>query len=104
MITFLLGVSATVVVGILIWLIIGSVKVSKKVKSLDEEMRNVWMDIESRYNSIERDRQSMQEFTDRRIDGTISYIDSRLDKTVASIERDYIKKKDRLDNSISYNG
>ena len=104
MITFLLGVSATVVVGILVWLTIGAVKVSKKVKSLDEEMRNVWMDIESRYNSIERDRHTIQEITDRRIDGTISYIDSRLDKTVSSIERDFIKKKDRLDNSISYNG
>ena len=104
MITFLLGVSATVVVGILVWLTIDAVKVSKKVKSLDEEMRNVWADIESRYNSIERDRHTMQELTDRRIDGAISYIDSRLDKTVSSIERDFIKKKDRLDNSISYNG
>jgi len=104
MITFLLGVSATVVVGILVWLTIGAIKVSKKVKSLDEEMRNVWADIESRYNSIERDRHTMQELTDRRIDGAISYIDSRLDKTVSSIERDFIKKKDRLDNSISYNG
>ena len=104
MITFLLGVSATVVVGILVWLTIGAIKVSKKVKSLDEEMRNVWMDIESRYNSIERDRHTIQEITDRRIDGTISYIDSRLDKTLSGIERDFVKKKDRLDNSISYNG
>jgi hypothetical protein len=102
MITFLLGVSATVVVGILVWLTIGAIKVSKKVKSLDEEMRNVWMDIESRYNSIERDRHSLQEVTDRRIDNNISYVDSRLDKLINEINNKFITKKDKLDNTVNY--
>lgn len=102
MITFLLGVSATVVVGILVWLTIGTIKVSKKVKSIEEEMRNVWMDIESRYNSIERDRHDLQEVTDRRIDSNISYIDSRLDKLINEISNKFITKKDKLDNTVNY--
>jgi len=102
MITFLLGVSATVVVGILVWLTIGAVKVSKKVKSLDEEMRNVWMDIESRYNSIERDRHTLQEATDRRIDSVISYTDSRLDKLINDINNKFVSKKDKFDNTVNY--
>jgi|688.fasta_scaffold01094_26 hypothetical protein len=102
MITFLLGVSATVVVGILVWLTIGAIKVSKKVKSIEEEMRNVWMDIESRYNSIERDRHDLQEVTDRRIDNNISYIDSRLDKLINEISNKFITKKDKLDNTVNY--
>jgi uncharacterized protein YoxC len=102
MITFLLGVSATVVVGILVWLTIGAIKVSKKVKSIEEEMRNVWMDIESRYNSIERDRHDLQEVTDRRIDNNISYIDSRLDELINEISNKFITKKDKLDNTVNY--
>ena len=102
MITFLLGVSATVVVGILVWLIIGTVKVSKKVKSMEEEMKHIWMDIESRYNSIERDRHDLQEATDRRIDGVISYTDSRLDKLINEINNKFITKKDKLDNTVNY--
>jgi hypothetical protein len=102
MITFLLGVSATIVVGMLVWLTIGAIKVSKKVKSLDEEMRNVWMDIESRYNSIERDRHSLQEATDRRIDGNISYTDSRFDKLINDINNKFVSKKDKFDNTVNY--
>ena len=102
MITFLLGVSATVVVGILVWLTIGAVKVSKKVKSMEEEMKHIWMDIESRYNSIERDRHDLQEATDRRIDNNISYIDSRLDKLINEISNKFITKKDKLDNTVNY--
>ena len=102
MITFLLGVSATVIVGILVWLIIGTVKVSKKVKSMEEEMKHIWMDIESRYNSIERDRHDLQEATDRRIDGVISYTDSRLDKLINEISNKFITKKDKLDNTVNY--
>ena len=100
--TFILGVSATVVVGILVWLIIGTVKVSKKVKSMEEEMKHIWMDIESRYNSIERDRHDLQEATDRRIDGVISYTDSRLDKLINEISNKFITKKDKLDNTVNY--
>lgn len=102
MITFLLGVSATVVVGILVWLTIGAIKVSKKVKSMEEEMKHVWMDIESRYNSIERDRQMSQEATDRRIDETFSHTDSRLDKLINEIYSKFITKKDKLENTVNY--
>jgi hypothetical protein len=103
MITFLLGVSAAVVVGILVWLIIGAIKVSKKVKSIEEEMKIIWRDIESRYDSTERDRHTLQESTDRRIDGTISYIDSRLDKLINEVNSKFVTKKDKFDNTVNYN-
>lgn len=103
MITFLLGVLATVVVGMLVWLTIGAIKVSRKVKSMEEEMKHIWMDVESRYNSIERDRHALQEATDRRIDNTISYIDSRLDKLINEVSSKFVTKKDKFDNTVNYN-
>jgi hypothetical protein len=103
MMTFTLGVSAAVVVGILIWLVISNIKLNKQVELHESTISNIWSDIENRYNSIERDRIDMQRITDQRIDNTISYVDSRFDKFANTIERDYIKKKDRLDNTIGYN-
>lgn len=103
MITFTLGVLATTTVGILIWLTVSMIKLSKWVKSTTEEKQHIWSDIEHRHNSVEREQQTIHELTDRRIDGVISYVDSRFDKMYNSIEQNYIKKKDRLDNSIDYN-
>ena len=36
----------------------------------------------------------------RRIDGTHSYIDSRFDKLVNHIERDYVTKKNKIEKEI----
>jgi hypothetical protein len=38
-----------------------------------------------------------------RVDDNYSYTDSRLDKMANMIERDYVTKKNKLDNSIDYN-
>ena len=103
MITFILGVSATVMVGILIWLGINNIKLNKWVKSHESTISSIWSDIEHRYNSSERDRYEMQRTIDQRIDSIFSHTDSRFDKLSNAIERDYIKKKDRLDNTIGYN-
>ncbi len=80
MITFLLGVSATLLVGILVWLIIDIVKMLKKVKSLEQENQLQWRDIEERYNSIERKIDQAIDLVERRIDENYSYTDSRFDK------------------------
>ena len=78
--TFLLGVSATVLVGILVWLIINIVKTLKKVKSLEEQERGIWATIDAKYDSIERKIDQAIDLVQRRIDENYSYTDSRFDK------------------------
>lgn len=80
MTTFLSGVSATLLVGILIWLIFSVIEMLKKVKSLEQENQHQWRDIEERYNSIERKIDQAIEIVNRRIDENYSYTDSRFDK------------------------
>ena len=80
MITFFAGVSATVLVGILVWLIIDVVKMLKKVKSLEEAERNIIMTIDLKYDAIERKLDEAIDILNRRIDDNYSYTDSRFDK------------------------
>ena len=80
MITFLLGVSATLLVGILVWLIIDIIKMLKKVKSLEEQERDIWATIDAKYDSIERKIDQAIDLVQRRIDENYSYTDSRFDK------------------------
>ena len=80
MITFLLGVSATVLVGILVWLIINIVKMLKKVKSLEQQNQSLWREIQDKYDSIERKLDQAIDLVERRIDENYSYTDSRFDK------------------------
>jgi predicted Holliday junction resolvase-like endonuclease len=80
MTTFLSGVSATLLVGILIWLIFSVIEMLKRVKSLEQENQHQWRDIEERYNSIERKIDQAIEIVNRRIDENYSYTDSRFDK------------------------
>ena len=87
--TFLLGVSATVLVGILVWLIINIVKMLKKVKSLEQQNQSLWREIQDRYDSIERKLDQAIDLVERRIDENYSYTDSRFDK----LENKLTKKK-----------
>jgi hypothetical protein len=80
MITFFAGVSATVLVGILVWLIIDVVRMLKKVKSLEEAERNIIMTIDLKYDAIERKLDEAIDILNRRIDDNYSYTDSRFDK------------------------
>jgi len=101
--TFILGVSATVVVGMLVWFTIDTIKQLKRIKQLEIENSAQWAEIEQRCNSIERMLDQMIKEVNSRVDENYSYTDSRFDKMANTIERDYIKKKDRLDNTIGYN-
>jgi predicted Holliday junction resolvase-like endonuclease len=87
--TFLLGVSATVLVGILVWLIINIVKMLKKVKSLEQQNQSLWREIQDKYDSIERKLDQAIDLVERRIDENYSYTDSRFDK----LENKLTKKK-----------
>jgi hypothetical protein len=101
--TFILGVSAAIVVGILVWLVINNIKLNKRVKLIEKEKEQIWLEIQGRCDSIERDRKEMQRLTDHRIDGVISYTDSRFDKFANFIDRNYVSKIDKASNTISYN-
>jgi len=103
MITFTLGALAAVAVGVLIWLVVSVIGSLKRVKSLEEENIVQWRDIEERYNSIERKLDEAIDIISRRIDENYSYTDSRFDKFANIIERDYVTKKNKLDNTIGYN-
>lgn len=103
MITFILGVSAAIVVGILVWSAIEINRSNKRIKLIEEEKSHIWSEIENRCNSIERTLVDIERELNRRVDDNYSYTDSRFDKFANTIDRDYIKKKDRLDNTIGYN-
>jgi hypothetical protein len=103
MITFTLGVLAAIVVGMLVWLTIDAVKSSKKIKQLEKEKENLWLEIQHRCDSIERDISENTQTINRRVDDNYSYTDSRFDKLVNTIERNYVSKVDKTSNTISYN-
>ena len=103
MITFILGISAAIVVGMLVWFAIDTIKSSKRIKQLEKQNEQVWLEIQHRCDSIERTLDEMIRDVNNRVDTNFSYTDSRFDKFANVIERDYIKKKDRLDNTIGYN-
>ena len=103
MITFILGVSAAIVVGILVWLTIDAIKSSKRIKQLEKQNEQVWLEIQHRCDSIERTLDEMIRNVNNRVDENYKYIDSRFDKFVNVIERDYVSKIDKASNTISYN-
>ena len=94
--TFLLGVSATLLVGILVWLIIDIIRVYIKVKSLEKETELQWREIDNRYQSIERKLDEAIDLVGRRIDENYSYTDSRFDKLETKLT-----KKDKIYESLN---
>jgi len=97
MITFLAGVSAAVLVGILTWLIFDTIRLLKRAKSLEHETENQWRAIDERYNSIERKLDEAIEIVSRRIDENYSYTDSRFDK----LENKLTNKKEKIYESLN---
>jgi hypothetical protein len=102
MITFISGALAAVAVGVTVWLVIGIIKMAKQVKRLEEQKSQLWLEIQNRCDSIERDlNMAIHELSDRN-DSAISYTDSRLDKLANHIKSEYVTKRNRLDNTIDY--
>jgi hypothetical protein len=103
MITFTLGISAAIVVGMLVWFTIDTIKSTKRIKQLEQEKENLWREIEGRCDSIERTLDDMIREANIRIDNEHNYTNSRFDKFANVVDRDYVKKKNKLDNTIDYN-
>jgi len=103
MITFILGLSAAIVVGMLVWFTVAAIKSAKQIKQLEKQKEQLWSEIENRCNSIERMLDDMIRDTDNRLVSEHNYTNSRFDKFANVVDRDYVKKKNKLDNTIDYN-
>jgi hypothetical protein len=103
MITFTLGISAAIVVGMLVWFTVAAIKSAKQIKQLEKQKEQLWSEIENRCNSIERMLDDMIRDTDNRLVSEHNYTNSRFDKFANVVDRDYVKKKNKLDNTIDYN-
>jgi len=103
MITFILGASAAVTVGVIVWLIISVIKMDKQVKQNEEQIKKVWLEIQHRCDSIERNLDASINELIGRIDRSYQHTDSRIDKVINHIEREYVTKKNKMDNTIDYN-
>ena len=103
MITFILGLSAAIVVGMFVWFTVDTIKSTKQIKQLEKQKEQLWSEIENRCNSIERMLDDMIRDVNTRVDSEHNYTNSRFDKFANVVDRDYIKKKNKLDNTIDYN-
>lgn len=103
MIIFISGILAALVVGIIVWLVVGIIKMSKQVKQLEEQKQKLWLEIQVRCDSIERELNEAINKSNRGVERALSYTDSRLDKLNRAIEQEYVSKKNKLDNTIDYN-
>jgi hypothetical protein len=103
MITFILGVSAAIVVGILVWLVGSTLGSLCRIQKLEKQNEQVWLEIQHRCDSIERTLDEMIRNVNNRVDENYKYTDSRFDKFANVIERDYVSKIDKASNTISYN-
>ena len=103
MITFILGLSAAIVVGMFVWFTVDTIKTTKRIKQLEKQKEQLWSEIENRCNSIERMLDDMIRDVNTRVDSEHNYTNSRFDKFANVVDRDYIKKKNKLDNTIDYN-
>jgi hypothetical protein len=103
MITFTLGISAAMVVGMLVWFTVDTIKSTKRIKQLEEQKSILWREIEGRCDSIERTLDDMIRDVNNRVDSEHNYVNSRFDKFANVVDRDYVKKKNKLDNTIDYN-
>jgi hypothetical protein len=103
MITFTLGASVAIAVGAIVWLVVSIIKMSKQVKHLEKQKEQLWLEIQGRCDSIERMLGELERELSQRNDENFRYVDSRLDKMYNHIERDYVTKKNRLENTIDYN-
>jgi uncharacterized protein YoxC len=100
--TFILGVSAAIVVGMFVWFTLDTIKSLKRIKQLENETTNLYREINERFDIINRQLDQLVTDVNLRIDDNYRYTDSRLDKMANVIERDYVTKKNKLDNTINY--
>jgi hypothetical protein len=80
MITFALGVSATILVGMLVWFTVDILKMLKKIKHLERLSQSNYSYVESRLDGIIHLLDQIKSELNKRVDENYSYTDSRFDK------------------------
>ena len=78
--TFILGVSAAIVVGMFVWFTLDTIKSLKRVKQLENETTNLYREINERFDIINRQLDQLITDMNLRVDDNYRYTDSRLDK------------------------
>lgn len=101
--SFVLGMLVVIVIAIVVIAIMGFVKARKTEASLKELEDIMSKNIEIIYNNIHTTYEKLDKNIQESHRTLSSSTDSRFDKLYNTIERDYITKKNKLDNSIDYN-
>jgi predicted PurR-regulated permease PerM len=102
-ISFVLGMSTVAVIAITIVAVIGFVKAKKTEERLGHLENDLSRHIDQIYDTISKNHDQVNNNITDSYRSLISNTDSRFDKLINTIERDYITKKNKLDNSINYN-
>ena len=102
-IAFVLGMSVAVVIGLAVVAVIGFVKAIKTEKALNEQMKEVYLEIDNRITNIERMLNEMIVQLNRRIDETQREEELERDKLIRNyIEGDEFlhKRMDEISSQI----
>lgn len=101
--SFVLGMSTVAVIAIAVVAVLGFVKARKIEEEQKIAQDNFSRDLAHVYEVIGKNYDSLDRSIHESYRSLSSNTDSRFDKLVHMIERDYITKKDKLNNSIDYN-
>jgi predicted PurR-regulated permease PerM len=101
--SFVLGMSTVAVIAIAIVAVVGFVKAKKTEERLTNLENELSRNIAEIYNSIGEVNTQLNNNISDAYRTLTSNSDSRFDKLINTLERDYITKKNKLDNSIDYN-
>jgi predicted PurR-regulated permease PerM len=101
--SFVLGMSTVAVIAIAVVAVVGFVKAKKTEERLTNLENELSRNIAEIYNSIGEVNTQLNNNISDAYRTLTSNTDSRFDKLINTLERDYITKKNKLDNSIDYN-
>jgi predicted PurR-regulated permease PerM len=101
--SFVLGMSTVAVIAIAVVAVVGFVKAKKTEERLTNLENELNRNIAEIYNSIGEVNTQLNNNISDAYRTLTSNTDSRFDKLINTLERDYITKKNKLDNSIDYN-
>jgi len=101
--SFVLGMSTVAVIAIAVIAVVGFVKAKKTEERLTNLENELSRNIAEIYNSIGEVNTQLNNNISDAYRTLTSNSDSRFDKLINTLERDYITKKNKLDNSIDYN-
>lgn len=101
--SFVLGMSTVAVIATAVVAVVGFVKAKKTEERLTNLENELSRNIAEIYNSIGEVNTQLNNNISDAYRTLTSNTDSRFDKLINTLERDYITKKNKLDNSIDYN-